>query len=178
VTTSSPDLADLLPSWLVKLRAERKSDKTVKLYRDGVRQFLAWCTTTGTPAELTRANVQAFMAALLDAGAHGLRSTPPSCAAGFTTSLVMPTLIKRQRRASRDCRGVRLSTRSPTSWSRWPRSVTCPQSSMWRLRALLPKALRRRGEGLYRRAVVGSDDSIEFQVGSVAEWCTDNGLED
>jgi site-specific recombinase XerD len=66
----SPELAELLPSWLVALRAERKSDKTIKLYRDGVRFFLRWCADTGIPAELSKPNVQAFTAALLDAGAQ------------------------------------------------------------------------------------------------------------
>src|SRR5258708_5954457 len=59
-------LADLLPSWLVALRAENKAAETIKQYGDGVRQFLRWCDTTGTPAELTKANAQAFISSLLD----------------------------------------------------------------------------------------------------------------
>lgn len=65
-----PDLADLLGSWLLHLRAERKSPATLKVYGDGVRRFLTWAADTGTPARLDRTTVAAFMAALLDAGAE------------------------------------------------------------------------------------------------------------
>jgi site-specific recombinase XerD len=64
------DLAVLLDSWLLALRAERKSDKTVKVYGDGVRMFLRWCDRTGTPAELAKSTVQAFVVALLEGGAE------------------------------------------------------------------------------------------------------------
>jgi integrase/recombinase XerD len=62
------DLAALLPSWELHLRAERKSPETVKSYGDGVRRFLAWADTEGRPAVLDRATVNAFTADLLDAG--------------------------------------------------------------------------------------------------------------
>ncbi len=65
-----PDLAELLPSWELALRAERKSPQTVKAYGDGVRRFLAWCATAGRPAVLDRATVNAFVAALLEGGAE------------------------------------------------------------------------------------------------------------
>jgi len=66
-----PDLAALLPSWELHLRAERKSPQTVKVYGDGVRRFLGWCKATGrrTPT-LDRPTVTAFVADLLDAGAE------------------------------------------------------------------------------------------------------------
>jgi site-specific recombinase XerD len=67
---SAPDLAMLLNSWLLALRAERKSDKTVKVYGDGVRMFLRWCDRTNTPRELTKAAVQAFVVSLLEGGAE------------------------------------------------------------------------------------------------------------
>jgi site-specific recombinase XerD len=63
-------LHDLLPSWRVALRSEHKSPRTITSYGDGVRAYLNWCETTGTPAELTKASVQAFTASLLDAGAQ------------------------------------------------------------------------------------------------------------
>jgi integrase/recombinase XerD len=66
----APDLAALLPSWELHLRAERKSPQTVKVYGDGVRGFLRWCTAEGRPAVLDRPTVVAFVAALLDAGAE------------------------------------------------------------------------------------------------------------
>lgn len=65
-----PDLAGLLPSWELHLRAERKSPQTVKAYGDGVRRFLAWADTAGRPAALDRAGVNAFVADLLAAGAE------------------------------------------------------------------------------------------------------------
>jgi integrase/recombinase XerD len=62
-------LTDLLTSWLVALAAEHKSTKTIRQYGNGVRLFLRWCDSTGRPAELTRANVQAWLASLFDGGA-------------------------------------------------------------------------------------------------------------
>ncbi len=70
MTECLPDLVKLLPSWKLALRAERKSPATVKSYAEGVYMFLRWCDTTGAPAELTKANAQAFVADLLDNGAQ------------------------------------------------------------------------------------------------------------
>src|SRR5258707_1158180 len=63
-----PDLPALLPSWQLALRAERKSPATVKSYTEGVTTFIRWCESTGTPAELSKAAVQAFVVDLLDKG--------------------------------------------------------------------------------------------------------------
>lgn len=63
-----PDLAGLLPSWQLALRAERKSPATVKSYTEGVAKFLHWCDSNGTPAELTKTTVQTFLAELLESG--------------------------------------------------------------------------------------------------------------
>jgi integrase/recombinase XerD len=71
VPNSLPDLAALLPSWQLAMKAERKSPGTIKVYGDGVNKFLRWCTDTGHPAELSRSAVQAFLADLLDHGAEG-----------------------------------------------------------------------------------------------------------
>jgi integrase/recombinase XerD len=68
--TAPIDLAALLPSWELHLRAERKSPQTVKSYGDGVRRFLDWTAEAGRPAALDRTGVNAFVAALLDAGAE------------------------------------------------------------------------------------------------------------
>lgn len=70
---SSPpllDLASLLESWELHLRAERKSPATIKQYGDGVRRFLTWTADTGAPAVLDRPTLNAFVADLLDAGAE------------------------------------------------------------------------------------------------------------
>jgi len=63
------DLAALLPSWELALRAERKSSQTVKAYGDGVRKYLAWCSREEVAADLSRASVTGFVAAMLEDGA-------------------------------------------------------------------------------------------------------------
>lgn len=68
--TPGPDLAALLPSWQLSLRAERKSKATVSSYTEGVLAFLRWCAESGTTPELTKLNAQAFTAALLEGGAE------------------------------------------------------------------------------------------------------------
>jgi site-specific recombinase XerD len=70
VRADLPDLAALLPSWQLALRAERKSPNTIAAYSEGVTGFLRWCQRTGTTPELTKTTVQAFTAALLDDGAE------------------------------------------------------------------------------------------------------------
>lgn len=69
-TVRSVDLAALLDSWLLSLRAERKSPQTLKSYGDGVRRFLSWCDAHDVPPVLERATVAAFVASLLDDGAE------------------------------------------------------------------------------------------------------------
>lgn len=68
---SLPDLATLLPSWQLALKAERKSPGTIRTYSDGVTKFLRWCAENGHPAELSRTTIQAFLADLLDEGMEG-----------------------------------------------------------------------------------------------------------
>lgn len=69
-TAPVPDLAVLLASWELALRAERKSPQTVKTYGDGVRRFLAWCEAQGRSPVLDRATVSGFVAGLLADGAE------------------------------------------------------------------------------------------------------------
>ncbi|MGV9792411.1 tyrosine-type recombinase/integrase [Gordonia sp. NPDC003422] len=63
-------LPELVDSWLLSLRAERKSPNTIDTYRAGVEQFLDHCSDNGLPAVLDRPTVNAFIAALLDRGAE------------------------------------------------------------------------------------------------------------
>jgi site-specific recombinase XerC len=65
-----PDLAALLASWTVHLRAERKNPQTVKNYTSGVRLFLDWCPAQGVPAVLDRACVNTFVAGMPESGAE------------------------------------------------------------------------------------------------------------
>jgi site-specific recombinase XerD len=66
----SPDLATLLPSWELSLRAERKSPQTIKSYGDGVRAFIRWCDEHGRSPALDRDLMKGFVADLLDGGAE------------------------------------------------------------------------------------------------------------
>ena len=61
-------LEELLGSWMLHLRAERKSPQTLKVYGDGVRAYLRWCDEQGLPAVIDRAAVATFVGDLLDAG--------------------------------------------------------------------------------------------------------------
>jgi site-specific recombinase XerD len=70
MTEALPDLADLLLSWKLALRAERKSPATVASYSEGVLGFLRWCAESGTTPELTKETVNGFTTALLDGGAE------------------------------------------------------------------------------------------------------------
>lgn len=64
------DLAALLPSWELALRAERKSPQTIKSYGDGVRAFLRWCEEHHHSPALDRDLMKGFVADLLEAGAE------------------------------------------------------------------------------------------------------------
>lgn len=59
-----------MDSWRLHLRAERKSDETIKNYTTGVAQFLDHCEREGVPAVLDKRTVNAFVAAILDGGAE------------------------------------------------------------------------------------------------------------
>lgn len=65
-----PDLTDLSESWMLSLRAERKSPATIKSYGEGIRAYLRWCANNDSPAQITKPAVQAFVADLLDGGAQ------------------------------------------------------------------------------------------------------------
>jgi site-specific recombinase XerD len=63
------DVAELLPSWELHLRAERKSPHTIESYGDGVRAYLAWCEREGKPTQIDRQQVREFTDSLLTSGA-------------------------------------------------------------------------------------------------------------
>jgi site-specific recombinase XerD len=63
---TQPDLAALLPSWELSLRAERKSPQTVKSYTTGVAQYIAFCEDRGLPAVLDRRRLAAFTDDILE----------------------------------------------------------------------------------------------------------------
>lgn len=69
----TPDeLTSLYDSWMLHLRAERKSPQTLKSYGDGVRLYLRWISeSAGTGDPLTRRSLTAWTAEILEAGAEG-----------------------------------------------------------------------------------------------------------
>lgn len=62
------EMTALLDSWLLHLRAERKSANTLKSYGDGVRAFLAWAQAADVEPALTKTVVTTFVNTLLDEG--------------------------------------------------------------------------------------------------------------
>lgn len=70
-----PDLAALLDSWELALRAERKSPQTVKTYTTGVKQYLAYCAEADLPLVLDRRVLAKFVDHLLTTGAQPSTAT-------------------------------------------------------------------------------------------------------
>lgn len=69
-TAATVDLAGLLPSWELALKADRKSAQTIDSYTRGVRLFLRWCAAEDQTPVLNRPTVRAWIAHLLDGGAE------------------------------------------------------------------------------------------------------------
>ncbi len=59
------EILDLLNSWELSLRAERKSPKTIRSYLAGVTQFITWCVTSGINPDVSKDNVRGFIDHLL-----------------------------------------------------------------------------------------------------------------
>jgi site-specific recombinase XerD len=70
VEHNRPDLAGLLDSWHLALKADRKSWQTIDSYLRGVRLFLRWCDDNGHAPVLDRPTVRAWIAQLMDNGAE------------------------------------------------------------------------------------------------------------
>jgi integrase len=66
-------LAELLTSWDVALRNERKSDHTRRIYRTAAESFLAFCAAQDIPARLTKAAVTAWLTSQADREASTVR---------------------------------------------------------------------------------------------------------
>jgi hypothetical protein len=77
-TLSGVDLAGLLRSWEIALRAEGKSPHTVESDGDGVRRFLAWAERAGRVPLVDRPTVAAVV--------HILDTAPPpsACPTGMS----------------------------------------------------------------------------------------------
>lgn len=68
-----PGLRELLDSWQVVLRAQRKSPQTLRSYRLSVTAYLDFCAEQGIAEQLTKANVMAWLASLIDSEASTVR---------------------------------------------------------------------------------------------------------
>lgn len=62
------ELDDLLSSWELHLRAERKSPDTLKSYGDGVRAYIEYCLASGKPVTVDRTTLREFVDHMLTAG--------------------------------------------------------------------------------------------------------------
>lgn len=60
VSVTLDEYADLCGSWIVSLRAERKSANTIKSYSKGLTLFQRWCVETDTEPALDLATARAF----------------------------------------------------------------------------------------------------------------------
>jgi integrase/recombinase XerD len=61
-TTTDIDLADALTSWVRRLKADRKSEQTVRAYRISVETFLTFCDKSDLPRELSKHNLISWLA--------------------------------------------------------------------------------------------------------------------
>lgn len=71
----STELDDLLASWELHLRAERKSPQTVKSYGDGVRGYIGFCLDQGVPVAIDRTRLREFVDHLLSTGSSPATAT-------------------------------------------------------------------------------------------------------
>lgn len=62
------DIKAEMAAWKRELKAERKSDNTIKTYTTGARYFIAWCERDGRVPELDRDLVIDWMNSMHDAG--------------------------------------------------------------------------------------------------------------
>lgn len=62
-------MLDLLDSWVVHLRAERKSERTVAVYTTGLQQYAEYCRTNDLPEVIDRNQVRGWIAAMMADGA-------------------------------------------------------------------------------------------------------------
>lgn len=64
-----PDLAELLDSWILNLKARGKRPATIEQYTVSVRGYLRWCGEYGQPPAIDKPTVTAYVAHLLETGA-------------------------------------------------------------------------------------------------------------
>ena len=113
-----PDLADLAERWLVHLRAERKSPATLRIYRAGVRAYLAWCANNDQPAILDVGRGSSLHRPGSQPEAHDPEAAPPAASGRLRTG-------QRRHRVWQQDRGKRRRGPDPGTprwwWSPWRR---------------------------------------------------------
>lgn len=60
------DIDGLMPSWVLSMKAARKSAGTIDTYLAGVRRFQEWCRETGTTPVLDKPTVTKYIAVSLE----------------------------------------------------------------------------------------------------------------
>lgn len=63
-------VSELVDSWIITLKAERKSPATISSYLTGVRLYLRWCAAHDLPDVIDKRAVQSWVADLLADGAE------------------------------------------------------------------------------------------------------------
>jgi integrase/recombinase XerD len=63
-------VSDLVDSWVLALRAERKAPATIKSYTAGLTNYLSWCERHDLPDEINKRAVQTWVSEMLDQGAE------------------------------------------------------------------------------------------------------------
>jgi site-specific recombinase XerD len=62
----APGVAALEPSWMLALRAAKKSPNTVKTYRRCLAAYFGWCASQGEAPDLARSQVQRWLLSSMD----------------------------------------------------------------------------------------------------------------
>jgi site-specific recombinase XerD len=64
--TAIPFDDELIDSWVIALRAERKAFETIDTYRKGIRAYARWCESAGFDRVLSQDQFQAYLSALVE----------------------------------------------------------------------------------------------------------------
>ncbi len=59
-------LPDLLDSWVLAMKARGRAAGTIRMYRTGVHLYLRWCAESRRPQELSKPQVQEWLAGILE----------------------------------------------------------------------------------------------------------------
>jgi site-specific recombinase XerD len=83
-TVERDDLTDLLVDWERRLRARRRSDKTIRAYMDVAKAFIGWlahCGYSTCAQDVRRSAIEDYMIYLAERGGRGSRPASPATVA-------------------------------------------------------------------------------------------------